>query len=118
MERVGPGLWYNLHKEALLRQDLGEFIQYLTHFIEEVLPCEECQKHARQYIRDLNPPTLHRHMQNSTAGGHRLDNFLWTVDFHNHVNSSLKKPLMSYEDAMYMYTGALKGCSTCSAKRH
>jgi hypothetical protein len=91
-------LWKELHMRALTYEGLND-----THFISVwsgKIPrytsshcrCAEFWGRWRTY----NPPNFAKDKY-----------FKWTVEAHNAVNSKLKKPLMTYEEALSLYSTIL-----------
>jgi len=91
MEKEGPGIWYLIHRSALLEENI-------IPLIINYLPCNDCTSHAKKWLK------------NNPAPDNKKQLFLWTVKFHNHVNEKLNKDLIFYEDAKKLYE--LKPCKT------
>ena len=96
----GPPFWFTLHNgAAYLPATLSPIsAQRVRNFIDgipEMQPCTKCSEHARAYIEDNKD-----RINNMTKGD---EFFRFFVDFHNYVNKSLNKPIVSYDEAYAMY---------------
>ena len=81
-ELWGPSGWNFIHYAALgLEQSRLPSFRMFLDVLPDMLPCENCRSHARNYLSSH---------QVATAS----DAFGFTVDFHNAVNSRLGKPTM------------------------
>lgn len=101
----GPGIWYCIHtKAARIKNynDMLDCIKDIKMYIE-TFKCATCHNHATEYERlhPLNHCLDCKH--NTHKGGLEMCLFKWTVDFHNAVNSRLKKPVIGYETAYEFY---------------
>lgn len=84
MKLNGPGIWYIIHRSALLKDNIVDtVIKYL--------PCQECTNHCKNWIKNNPPPKDDNDM------------FLWTIKMHNHVNEKLGKPNFLYTEALELY---------------
>ncbi len=101
----GPIFWHTIHIVALGYPEKPNYSQKKAakEFFESLrflIPCKVCQEHYIQHLA-LTPitPFLDR----------RSDLLKWTIDLHNRVNESLKKPKMSEMDVLrhYKRLGAL-----------
>jgi hypothetical protein len=62
--------------------------------LQFLIPCPICREHYSKYLQEQAiSPFLDR----------RQDLFRWTVDIHNKVNQSLKKPRVSEQEAIAFY---------------
>lgn len=86
----GPGAWYSIHLSAY--NNIKDFPAYLKLMCNN-LPCQTCRQHAIQYLLD-HP--IDNFIDN-------LDYFKYTVHFHNHVNKSNGKNIMSIDDAINIF---------------
>jgi hypothetical protein len=92
----GPYFWGVLHIATLTApQQLTDahrdgFRQLINSYLQ-VLPCPVCQKHFEETLSKF---PIEERMESST------ELFLWTVDVHNEVNRNLKKPTVSYAEAV------------------
>lgn len=74
------GRWYCIHQTALMLQDdPAKFTRWMKRNVIPYLECEKCVRHAYIYIHN-NVPT---------------DPWIWSVDFHNHVNQETGKDTIS-----------------------
>jgi len=93
----GPVFWAYLHALAATYpvnprpEDIRDMKFTLQTFVR-FIPCVECRNHTDAYF-GKKPPTL----------SSRLEFFVYTVNFHNYVNQSLKKPLRSVEELVQLY---------------
>ena len=85
----GSTYWIVIHYAGTLNishDDLNSFFQNFT----KRLPCPSCSSHAYAYVTS-NPVSI------------ADDKFAYTVHFHNHVNSRLKKRILSLDKARKVY---------------
>lgn len=87
----GPPTWKRLHYAAA-RMYARDFFPYLEREVSQ-LPCDKCKKHATRYLKDHPVGNFQ-----DLTGAFR---YVWLL--HNTVNTRLKKPLVSFEDAIRMY---------------
>lgn len=89
-EEWGPPLWKFLHCSAwrigrsgnpLMDADDGRHIELLVTHLPEILPCKECQAHAREYIA-ANRPTGWSSLRGAALYGTVS---AWLSTFHNSV---------------------------------
>ncbi len=64
--------------------------------IPYVIPCDDCRKHALNYIT-----TYENELDEICSSRSSL--FKFFVDFHNSVNERLNKKTMSYQEAIDLY---------------
>ena len=101
-ELWGPSAWVFLHSVALnypSSPSEADKVSYYEFFkgLGGVLPCIKCRDH---YISNFGDGGALK-----TALSHTDDPravFKWTVDLHNMVNMSNRKPSVSYEEAFSM----------------
>jgi hypothetical protein len=98
----GPHFWFVFHMSATSYPENPTYNeqQAMKKFIEAVpmtLPCDVCKQHAINYITTY----WTKNMNWVVASRNNLFVFWW--QFHNHVNKSLKKPIMTFEKAKEMY---------------
>ncbi len=95
----GPATWQLLHSVVLKIDDNinKEQLKELKGLISNIasnLPCPYCTQHAMSYLK--------------TNRFDLIDNILslrmFIHNFHNNVNIRLKKPTMSYEDHIVLYS--------------
>jgi hypothetical protein len=92
----GPFFWMTIHIVALgypskpsytEKRSAKQFFESLANLI----PCPVCREHYKQHItKSPITPNL----------DNRADLFKWSVDLHNSVNESLKKPKWTVEEAL------------------
>lgn len=91
----GPVLWKLLHllasklgsSDALLNTDMANTIHIIVTKLPTILPCSDCQAHARTYLLENKfDPRNRSDMRNYTQ------NYLF--QFHNTVRTMLGKPLI------------------------
>tara|TARA_B000000477_G_C6084250_1_gene224633 strand:+ start:214 stop:633 length:420 start_codon:yes stop_codon:yes gene_type:complete len=92
-EKWGYHGWYFIHNIALGYDETFSYQKkqnYINFFnvISDVIPCEKCSKHYKEYILK-NPPNIKN----------KDSLFKWTVDIHNNVNKILNKDQISYNKA-------------------
>lgn len=118
-EKVGTGVWFFLHlksrhanDDASIQDFLKDFELTIKHF-----PCLKCRKHAYEYIRDNNPLTYVNYTYDDGQGPVRLGMFRYIWEFHNTVNSKSGKPLISWEDALKIFSSPENICTHCDADK-
>jgi len=97
-KRWGPGVWFSIHLFAAKATDTEEkdfFVQFINTTVKN-LPCLECRNHATKYLK-RNP--LISYMSSRDPKGL----FRWSVDFHNHVNTRLRKRTVRFDAAVEMF---------------
>lgn len=105
--KFGPHYWYMLHNMSLnypmkpsnfAKQKMKAFVEALPF----LLPCRDCSEHAKKFMAEAERSgDLKRAMKNRES----LFTFLWR--FHNSVNERLNKPMVSFHDALAMYSPSL-----------
>lgn len=90
-EKWGPHTWATLHSFALRSDTLNTIDTFNTFLttLEVLIPCTKCRNDFKIYIQTLKP-------QIGKA-------FQWTVDFHNHVNKKLGKPILNFVEATKLW---------------
>jgi len=99
---IGPGVWNTIHKQAYLARTPNQQKQFIV-FMKDTcywFPCKVCRGHCTEYIKN-NP--LENYL-GSTVDGQPLGLFVWAWKFHNTVNARLKKPIMSWDTAITLYS--------------
>ena len=112
---VGPGFWFAIHKLAIEAQT-PEQEQFFLEFLEKVrqiFPCERCVKHMEEYLKE-NPISYNFLCHKN---GIRIGYFYFSWNLHNHVNQSIGKPLMSFEEALSLYYKPKPSCGSCAVMR-
>ena len=97
VEQWGPTVWKLLHiiatrvgkGDAMIDADAANGLYFTINRLYEVLPCQECQRHARTYIAEhkFNPRGLE---------GVALRSYVeqWLLDFHNAVRARKSQPII------------------------
>jgi hypothetical protein len=102
-EKWGPHTWATIHSFALRSDTLetiDSFLLFLTT-LGTLIPCSVCRNDFADYLRSNRP----------ISGSA----FKWTIDFHNHVNRKIGKPIVNYEQALKLWTS--NSCQyTCTKK--
>jgi preprotein translocase subunit Sss1 len=103
----GSCAWRVLHLLAIgyPKQPTYEDIVAYKNFYEnfwKVIPCYKCSVNYRRHLKEF--PLDDYLKDNKTL-------FEWTVHLHNIVNTELKKPQMSLEDATKLYRKIIKSSS-------
>lgn len=96
----GPHAWYFLHSVTLsypnrpATSEKNQMKRFLLE-LQNTLPCGTCRQNYKHHLvkRPLNLKVL----------SSRRTLFNWLVDIHNDVNKMLKKPTLSYEEALKIY---------------
>ena len=109
----GPGIWFSLHSLGAYSKS-SEEKRFAISFIKNLqqnFPCGDCKGHFGSYI-DTHP------LEPLINDGNEESLFLWTFNFHNAVNHRLRKPIISYEDAKYIYYANSEFCmSGCTDEK-
>jgi hypothetical protein len=98
-EDWGPDIWLMLHcfaekigyqSNPIIQSDESVIFQYLVNNLPNILPCQECQSHAKSYIQ--THPTLAW----STLRGQDLRSAIriYLFAFHNSVRIRTNKPII------------------------
>lgn len=98
----GPGIWYCIHRMAR-DANTEEKKQKFKEFIENIiinLPCQTCMDHATEYYKN-NSLKDYWHLKEN---GKDVGLFRWAFNFHNTVNSRLKKPIVSWDSAKMLFS--------------
>lgn len=111
----GPGIWYCIHisaRDATTEDKKRKFKDFMENVIQ-TLPCTTCQQHASTYY-ESNPL---KDFWNVKEDGKEIGLFKWAWNFHNTVNTRLKKPYMSWEVAKMLYSDESGVCTeVCGAE--
>ena len=111
IEKIGPGLWYKIHMDAIkaITLPLKESFVVNINALCDGFPCKNCQPHFRKFIND-NPLKKYFEVKDGI--------FKWTWELHNDVNKRLGKICPTYEEAYnYYFSSHINGCYTCGGKR-
>jgi len=96
----GPAFWFTIHNGAnhyplmatpIVKERMKGFILGLP----EMIPCRNCQEHARVHIEGSD-------LDKVCSGRSSL--FAFFVEFHNYVNKRYNKPVISVEEAVKLYS--------------
>ena len=103
----GPIIWNFFHTivESIKDEKYNELYKELFHYIQSIcifLPCPQCSKHAKEYLKRVKDVHL------STKDGFRKMLF----NFHNDVNKRNKKPMFEIEDITIYKNKSLIICYT------
>jgi hypothetical protein len=90
-------LWLELHRRPVESPDLGKESQWLTPFAGRI-PCGDCRRHWKELLAQT-PPAFESW---SVSPDGRLAYAKWTWTIHNAVNALLKKPQISWEQAVVL----------------
>jgi hypothetical protein len=91
-EEWGPTLWKYLHcliekiglsGNPIMDTDQATYVEYIFQHLHSIIPCTECQEHARQYIAQNPVPTLKGLYSDNLRSTIRV----WLFNFHNAVRS-------------------------------
>ena len=96
----GPPLWYEMHMKSFEFPNfptLEEKSRAISYFnkIADILPCEKCAVHYKTELY-VNPVEFNV--------GSKEELSRWLVNLHNNVNIRLGKRIVSYQEAVKMYT--------------
>lgn len=95
----GPHYWYVIHITAFNYPERPTDFHKMSYknfydSIGNILPCKKCQQHYRTYLSKY-PISPFLDNRNKLVQ--------WTIDLHNIVNKSLKKPLFTYQQVYNIY---------------
>jgi hypothetical protein len=98
----GPPMWFTLHNGASKYPHkpgtlVKERMKYFILGIPVMIPCAKCREDATAYIEKFKD-----NLDDICSSRLKLFEFFFT--FHNVVNKKLNKPIMSYEDAIKLYS--------------
>jgi hypothetical protein len=100
-EEWGNACWYLFHALAeKLSPDQENEIPALFNEIKNIcsnLPCPDCSKHALSMLAAIRPNSIKT----------KDDLIYFLLEFHNSVNSRLKKPIFSREECLEKYKKAV-----------
>jgi len=101
----GPRLWRMFHLLAEIsdRGDVsGLWRKWFTQ-TANIMPCEKCRKHLREFIRFK--PFIR--FQDPTKNKEKVRDHIRTeiLNLHNHVNTNIGKPVFTEEDLANEYGG-------------
>lgn len=96
----GPSVWRSLHYITLGYPDTPterhvRSARDLFTSLGSLLPCEKCRTNFVSHLAT--------HPLSDAVLSTRQTLVRWLIDFHNDVNRSIGKPIMSYDEALRMY---------------
>ena len=97
----GMHLWKSMHYISLnypenpSKKDKLFYKNFYTS-LKDVIPCSVCKKHYAKTLLEI--PLDKYSLEN------KLNLFKWTVKIHNKVNERKNKPLLSYDQALVVYS--------------
>lgn len=59
------------------------------HSLGDILPCRHCRKHYKDNLKKV-----------PIQAGSKMELLYWTIDIHNEVNKTTRKPVLSREEAL------------------
>lgn len=95
----GPILWKYLHclaekigtsGDASIDRDQAVIFDFLLKNLAEILPCQECQAHAREYIKNNPTPQILDLKGTALQSAVRA----WLFNFHNDVRIRKQQPIL------------------------
>lgn len=98
----GPGIWYCIHRmarDATTQEKKLKFKEFLENVIY-TLPCSTCFQHATEYYKSRPLDNF----WNMKEKGNEIGMFRWSWQFHNAVNTRLKKQIVSWEVAKMLFS--------------
>lgn len=112
-EMDGAIQWFTFHRGALAYPENASphTQKKMTDFIMAIyliLRCEKCCVHAHEYTeKKFKDGTINKAVKT------RKNLFNFFVDFHNYVNHCQGKKIMSYKEAMVLYSKPWKAVYPC-----
>ena len=105
----GPCFWFMMHTMAektghasspIINGDHAAIFRWLVEQLPTILPCQECQAHARTYLL-AHPPTWMKAVGNDL----RIQIRTWVFNFHTSVRSRIGQPttVISPDDCIALY---------------
>ena len=94
----GPYIWYMLHGLAEKIKDKSfhglknELLEHIFNICVN-LPCPSCSTHSREYLQKIDFKKIKT----------KQELRLMLLDFHNNVNTRLRKPIFSYQQLIDKY---------------
>jgi hypothetical protein len=89
----GPGTWLLLHSISFnYTTNKKKEVENFLYSLNDVLPCRYCRESMTKHIKKY-PPNLNS----------RREFVTWMIDFHNLVNVSLGKSIVSFDEAISIY---------------
>tara|TARA_Y100000816_G_scaffold200776_2_gene147479 strand:+ start:2935 stop:3537 length:603 start_codon:yes stop_codon:yes gene_type:complete len=94
----GPYIWYMLHGLAEKIKDKSfhglknELLEHIFNICVN-LPCPSCSTHSREYLQKIDLKKIKT----------KQELRLMLLDFHNNVNTRLRKPIFSYQQLIDKY---------------
>ena len=100
-EYFGPGYWISWHLKAYKANTYEKKVEVSRSIVIDVsnLPCMTCRKDALDYIRK-------NQLMSIVNDKDPLSIFKWTINFHNHVNRKLNKPIFELSELDNKYSKA------------
>ena len=96
----GPPGWKFIHFVALgypdnPSEETKKHYQEFFESIQFILPCQRCATHYQQNIQRV---PISKYLKD------RETLMRWTIDLHNEVNKQRQKPILTYDEALKLYT--------------
>jgi len=95
----GPSLWQFIHTVTILDFDDPDVQQravtvaiQLLHGIVSIIPCKKCIVSYNEFLQKID-----------ATHSERMALFRYGVEYHNHVNQKLGKPVLPYENACALW---------------
>jgi hypothetical protein len=111
--RIGPGIWFALHTQALkaTTDKLKDAFILNVNAICDNFKCKKCQPHFRKFIDTHN---LKNYWKIFDSKGRDIGFFKWTWELHNQVNHFLKKYEPGLQEAYDYFSDTEAGaCFDC-----
>lgn len=97
----GPGTWFTIHSTAIDCNSKDKYVHFyfLIDTLSSKIPCSKCRKHFKKHCETFNPKEATPEYFN----GRDITLFKWSFEFHNQVNSFLKKPVVGFGTSLEYY---------------
>jgi hypothetical protein len=88
--------------------ELQKYFSFLMECVRDDMRCEECKTHITEYLKNHPIEYWHNYVN---LEGRLVGCFIWSVNFHNAVNTRLGKLTIPYTEAYKMFN-TLTVCKT------
>ncbi len=107
IHKDGHGIWFVIHTLALNVGPNRKNFEWMMTILYNNFGCDLCKPHLKKYMDEHPLKTFNQFYYKKSEIGY----FKWSWELHNDVNKRLKKPLLSFEDALMIYKNSV--CQHC-----